>query len=126
LRIPQQRNEASRGERTFGRSRAGLGDDHHLLPSPPDDRDHQSPARGELLDDPTIGAIAERHEVTPAQAILRWHLQLGNIVFPKSVTPARIRENFDLFDFELSPGEMDRVARLDRGERIGPDPATFG
>jgi 2,5-diketo-D-gluconate reductase A len=82
-------------------------------------------ARGELLDDRTIGAIAERHEVTPAQAILRWHLQLGNIVFPKSVTPARIRENFDLFDFELSADEMDEIAGLDRGERIGPDPKTF-
>ena len=72
-------------------------------------------AQGELLADETIGAIAERHGKTPAQAILRWHLQLGNVVFPKSVTPERIRENIELFEFE----------RLDRGERIGPDPGTF-
>jgi 2,5-diketo-D-gluconate reductase A len=82
-------------------------------------------AQGELLDDETIGAIAERHGKTPAQTILRWHLQLGNVVFPKSVTPARIRENFELFDFELSDAEMAEFERLDRGERIGPDPGTF-
>ncbi|HEU4736468.1 MAG TPA: aldo/keto reductase [Solirubrobacterales bacterium] len=82
-------------------------------------------AQGELLDDETIAAIAERHEKTPAQAILRWHLQLGNVVFPKSVTPERIRENIELFDFELSDAEMAEFERLDRGERIGPDPRTF-
>jgi 2,5-diketo-D-gluconate reductase A len=82
-------------------------------------------AQGELLDDETIGAIAERHGKTPAQAILRWHLQLGNVVFPKSVTPERIRENIQLFDFELSDAEMAEFERLDRGERIGPDPGTF-
>jgi 2,5-diketo-D-gluconate reductase A len=82
-------------------------------------------AQGELLDDETIVAIAERHGKTPAQAILRWHLQLGNVVFPKSVTPARIRENIELFDFELSDAEMAEFERLDRGERIGPDPGTF-
>jgi 2,5-diketo-D-gluconate reductase A len=82
-------------------------------------------AQGELLDDETIAAIAERHGKTPAQAILRWHLQLGNVVFPKSVTPARIRENIELFDFELSDAEMEEFERLDRGERIGPDPGTF-
>ena len=82
-------------------------------------------AQGELLDDETIGAIAERHGKTPAQAILRWHLQLGNVVFPKSATPERIRENIELFDFELSDAEMDEFERLDRGERIGPDPGTF-
>ena len=82
-------------------------------------------AQGELLDDETIGAIAERHGKTPAQAILRWHLQLGNVVFPKSVTPERIRENIELFDFELSDAEMAEFERLDRGERIGPDPGTF-
>jgi 2,5-diketo-D-gluconate reductase A len=82
-------------------------------------------AQGELLDDKTILAIAERHGKTPAQAILRWHLQLGNVVFPKSVTPERIRENIELFDFELSDAEMAEFERLDRRERIGPDPGTF-
>lgn len=82
-------------------------------------------AQGELLDDETVVAIAERHGRTPAQAILRWHLQLGNVVFPKSVTPQRIRENIELFDFELSEAEMAEFERLDRGERIGPDPGTF-
>ena len=57
--------------------------------------------------------------------ILRWHVQLGNVVIPKSVTPARIAENFELFDFELSEDDMAAIARLDRGERIGPDPATL-
>lgn len=82
-------------------------------------------AQGELLDDETIVRIADRHERTPAQAILRWHLQLGNVVIPKSVTPERIRENIEVFDFELSDEEMTEFARLDSGERIGPDPATF-
>jgi len=82
-------------------------------------------AQGELLDDETIAAIAEKHGKTPAQAILRWHLQLGNVVFPKSVTPERIRENIEIFDFELSDTEMAEFERLDRGERIGPDPGTF-
>jgi 2,5-diketo-D-gluconate reductase A len=82
-------------------------------------------AQGELLDDETIASIAGKHGKTPAQAILRWHLQLGNVVFPKSVTPERIRENLELFDFELSDAEMAEFERLDRGERIGPDPGTF-
>jgi 2,5-diketo-D-gluconate reductase A len=82
-------------------------------------------AQGELLSDETIVGIAERHGKTPAQAILRWHLQLGNVVIPKSATPERIRENLDLFDFELSKEELAAIARLDSGERIGPDPSTF-
>jgi len=82
-------------------------------------------AQGELLDDQTIAAIAEKHGKTPAQAILRWHLQLGNVVFPKSATPERIRENIEIFDFELGDAEMAEFERLDRGERIGPDPGTF-
>jgi 2,5-diketo-D-gluconate reductase A len=82
-------------------------------------------AQGEVLDDPTIGAIAENHEKTPAQVVLRWHLQLGNIVFPKSVTPERIRSNLDLFDFELGEDEMASIDALDSGKRIGPDPSTF-
>ncbi len=82
-------------------------------------------AQGALLEDPTIEAIAADHDRTQAQVILRWHLQIGNVVIPKSVTPARIRENFELFDFELSEEEMEAIGRLDSGERIGPDPATF-
>jgi len=82
-------------------------------------------AQGELLDDDTIATIAGHHRKTPAQTILRWHLQLGNVVIPKSVTPKRIRENIELFDFELSEDDMAAIARLDAGQRIGPDPATF-
>ncbi len=82
-------------------------------------------AQGALLEDPTIEAIAADHGRTQAQVILRWHLQIGNVVIPKSVTPGRIRENFELFDFELSEEEMAAIGRLDSGGRIGPDPATF-
>jgi 2,5-diketo-D-gluconate reductase A len=82
-------------------------------------------AQGAVLDDDTIGRIASEHGKTAAQTILRWHLQLGNVVIPKSVTPQRIRENFDVFDFELSEQEMDAIGALDRGKRTGPDPATF-
>jgi 2,5-diketo-D-gluconate reductase A len=82
-------------------------------------------AQGELLVNETIAGIAARHDRTPAQAILRWHLQLGNVVIPKSVTPKRIRENFELFDFELSDEDMTEIAALDVGQRIGPDPSTF-
>jgi 2,5-diketo-D-gluconate reductase A len=82
-------------------------------------------AQGAVLDDPEITAIAEEHGKTPGQVVLRWHVQLGNIVFPKSVTPDRIRENFEIFDFHLSEDEMGRIEALDRGERIGPDPDTF-
>jgi 2,5-diketo-D-gluconate reductase A len=77
------------------------------------------------LDDPALTAIAEQHGRTAGQVVLRWHIQLGNVVFPKSVTPERIAENFDIFDFELSDDEMEAIADLDRGERIGPDPDTF-
>ena len=77
------------------------------------------------LDDETIASIAAAHGKTPAQAILRWHIQLGNIVFPKSVTPERIRENIDIFDFELTGAEMAAFEGLDSDERTGPDPATF-
>ena len=80
---------------------------------------------GDVLDDPAIRAIAESHDRSPAQAIIRWHLQSGNIVIPKSVTPDRIAENFRAFDFELSDAEMAQIDGLDRGERLGPDPATF-
>jgi diketogulonate reductase-like aldo/keto reductase len=82
--------------------------------------------RGQVLDDPVIGEIAAAHERTPAQVVLRWHVQLGNVVIPKSVTPARIEENFQVFDFTLSEENMRRLSELDRGERTGPDPETFG
>ena len=82
-------------------------------------------AQGELLGDETIGRLAESREKTPAQVILRWHLQLGNVVIPKSLTPERIRENIDIFDFELSHREMAAIGDLDRSSRVGPQPATF-
>jgi diketogulonate reductase-like aldo/keto reductase len=80
---------------------------------------------GQLLSDLTLIELAQAHGKSPAQIVLRWHLQLGNVVIPKSVTPSRIVENRDVFDFQLSDGEMAQLADLDRGERIGPDPATF-
>ena len=82
-------------------------------------------AQGAVLDDPVITEIAANHGKTTGQVVLRWHIQLGNVVFPKSVTPERIEENFDIFDFHLSEDDMGRIAELDRGERIGPDPDTF-
>jgi 2,5-diketo-D-gluconate reductase A len=80
---------------------------------------------GGVLIDATIATIASDHGVTPAQAILRWHLQLGNVVIPKSVTPSRIRENFDVFGFELTDDEMLAISGLDRTERTGPHPDHF-
>ncbi|WP_250291320.1 aldo/keto reductase [Streptomyces atroolivaceus] len=82
-------------------------------------------AQGALLDDEVIVSLAGRHGKTPAQVVLRWHLQLGNVVIPKSVTPARIRQNIDVFDFELSDTDMGAIAGLDRGMRTGPDPDTL-
>jgi 2,5-diketo-D-gluconate reductase A len=82
-------------------------------------------AQGAVLDDPVITEIAARLNRTPAQVVLRWHIQLGNIVFPKSTTPARIEENFRIFDFSLDAAELDRISELDRGERTGPNPDTF-
>ncbi|MEU7109891.1 aldo/keto reductase [Streptomyces sp. NPDC046215] len=78
-----------------------------------------------LLTDPTITAVAGKHGRTPAQVVLRWHLQLGNVVIPKSVTPDRIRENIDVFDFELDAEDLRAIAALDNGTRLGPDPETF-
>jgi len=80
---------------------------------------------GELLSHAVLTRLAEQHGVTPAQVVLRWHLQLGNIAIPKSVTPERIRSNFDVFGFELSQGDMAEVTGLDSGRRLGPDPETF-
>ncbi|WP_128801135.1 MULTISPECIES: aldo/keto reductase [unclassified Streptomyces] len=79
-------------------------------------------AQGAVLGEPALTKIAERHGKSPAQVVLRWHLQLGNVVIPKSVTPARIRENLDVFDFVLDDEEMSAIAALDRGLRTGPDP----
>jgi diketogulonate reductase-like aldo/keto reductase len=82
-------------------------------------------AQGEVLGEPTIREISEHHRRTPAQVVIRWHLQLGNVVIPKSVTPSRIEENFDVFGFELGGEEMEAIAGLDQGRRTGPDPDTF-
>ena len=82
-------------------------------------------AQGKVLDDPAIVGIAENLDRTPAQVVLRWHIQRGDVVFPKSVTRERIEQNFALFDFELSTDEMAAISGLDRGERTGPDPDTF-
>ena len=82
-------------------------------------------AQGAVLDDPVITRIAEGHERTPGQVVIRWHLQIGNVVFPKSVTPERIQENFDVFGFHLSESEMAEIEALDAGDRTGPDPDTF-
>ncbi|MDT7798879.1 MAG: 2,5-diketo-D-gluconate reductase [Actinomycetota bacterium] len=80
---------------------------------------------GSLLGDPIVGELAVKHGRTPAQIVLRWHLQLGNLVIPKSVTPSRIQENFDLFGFTLTEEELESLTPLNRGERTGPDPDTF-
>jgi 2,5-diketo-D-gluconate reductase A len=84
-------------------------------------------AQGGVLEDPTITQIAEKVGKTTAQVVLRWHIQRGDIVFPKSVTPSRMEENFRLFDFELDPADMQEITALDRGEdgRTGPHPDTF-
>jgi 2,5-diketo-D-gluconate reductase A len=98
------------------------------------DRDHRiateawSPiAQGKVLDDEVITRIAATHGKTPAQVVLRWHIQRGDIVFPKSVHPKRIKSNFDIFDFSLGSAEMDAITGLDRGEsgRTGPNPDAF-
>jgi diketogulonate reductase-like aldo/keto reductase len=81
--------------------------------------------KGQVLDDPMLGDIADAHGKTPGQVVLRWHVQLGNVVFPKSVTPERIVENFDIFDFHLTDAEMESIGGLDAGERLGPHPDTF-
>ena len=84
-------------------------------------------AQGGVLEDTTFTQIADKVGKTPAQVVLRWHIQRGDIVFPKSVTPSRMKENFELFDFEIEPADMDAITALDRGEdgRTGPNPDTF-
>jgi diketogulonate reductase-like aldo/keto reductase len=78
-----------------------------------------------LLEVPAIVAIARKHGRTPAQVVLRWHLQLGNIVIPKSVTPSRIRENIAVFDFTLDTEDLAAISALNENRRLGPNPATF-
>jgi 2,5-diketo-D-gluconate reductase A len=81
--------------------------------------------QGLELDDPTIVSIAQRAGKTPAQVILRWHIQRGDIIFPKSVTPSRVKENFDIFDFELADGDVAEISALNKDQRTGPDPDKF-
>ena len=83
--------------------------------------------QGQILEDPIIAGLAAKHGVTPAQVVIRWHVQLGLIVIPKSVTPARIVQNLDVFGFALDTNDMAAMASLDtENGRIGPDPASFG
>lgn len=84
-------------------------------------------AKGRVLKDPTVGAIASRLGSMPAQVTLRWHIQRGDVIFPKSTAPARMKENFQIFDFELEPEDMAAISALDRGEegRTGPHPDIF-
>jgi 2,5-diketo-D-gluconate reductase A len=82
-------------------------------------------AQGKVLGDPVVQRVAERSGRTPAQVVLRWHVQRGDVVFPKSVSRERMQENFALFDFELDGDAMGDLTALDRGERTGPDPDTF-
>ncbi|BBY29270.1 aldo/keto reductase [Mycolicibacterium sediminis] len=81
--------------------------------------------QGSLLEHPTVTGLAEAHGKTPAQVLIRWHIQIGNIVIPKSVNPERIVSNFDVFDFELSEQDLGSIASLEDGTRLGPDPRTF-
>jgi 2,5-diketo-D-gluconate reductase A len=83
-------------------------------------------AQGELLSQPALQTIAEKHGKTPAQVVIRWHLQLGNVVIPKTVTPSRIRENIAVFDFQLDNDDMAAIADLETGVRTGGDPDVFG
>ena len=84
-------------------------------------------AQGKVLDDPVITDLAAEVSKTPAQVVLRWHIQRGDIIFPKSVTPKRVQENFALFDFELDSDAVAKIDALDKGEdgRVGPNPDTF-
>jgi diketogulonate reductase-like aldo/keto reductase len=83
-------------------------------------------ASGELLGDPTLKALADKHGKSQAQVVIRWHLQLGNVVIPKSKTPSRIAENIAVFDFTLDNDDMAAIADLETGVRTGGDPDTFG
>jgi 2,5-diketo-D-gluconate reductase A len=82
-------------------------------------------AQAEVLDDPVLTELAGKHDRTAAQIVLRWHIQLGTIVFPKSSSPGRIKQNIDVFGFELDDEDMTAIGKLDAGRRTGPDPETF-
>jgi diketogulonate reductase-like aldo/keto reductase len=82
-------------------------------------------AQGALLSEVIVTSLAAKYGKSPAQIVLRWHLQLGNVVIPKSVTPSRIAENIDVFDFELADDDMTVISELDMGTRVGPHPDTF-
>ena len=82
-------------------------------------------ARGGVLGDRVLVDLATTYAKTPAQVVLRWHIQRGSIVFPKSVHPGRMRENLEVFDFELSTADMAEMSALNQDERVGPDPETF-
>ncbi|GAA2814624.1 aldo/keto reductase [Saccharopolyspora taberi] len=79
-----------------------------------------------LLDDATLGSLAEKYGKSPAQIALRWSIQQGNVVIPKSVTPSRVRENIEVFDFELADDDVAEINSLETGVRVGPDPDVFG
>ena len=83
-------------------------------------------ARGRVLGDPVLDALAAKHGVTPAQVVIRWQLQLGNVVIPKSTSPERIRSNIDVFGFELNAEDLAAIATLESGERTGKDPDDLG
>ncbi|MGE4426817.1 MAG: aldo/keto reductase [Solirubrobacteraceae bacterium] len=83
-------------------------------------------AQGAVLRHPTITGLAQRYGRTAAQVVLRWHLQIGNVVIPKSVTPERIRSNVELFDFVLTDADLQEIAAMDDGTRVGPNPDVFG
>jgi 2,5-diketo-D-gluconate reductase A len=82
-------------------------------------------AKGEVLGNPTITALASKYGRTPAQVVLRWQVQVGNVVFPKSINPDRMRENIDVFDFELADDDVAEIETLNENRRTGPDPETF-
>ena len=82
-------------------------------------------AQNKALNDAVIGQIAQKHGKTPTQIVIRWHLDNQVIVIPKSVTPSRIKQNFDVFDFELDHDDMTLIAALEKGQRLGPDPEVF-
>ena len=81
---------------------------------------------GDLLRDERVVSLGQKYDKSPAQIVLRWHIQLDNIVFPKSVTPSRIQENIEVFDFELGADDMATIGELESGTRLGPDPDRFG
>ncbi|MFT4021248.1 MAG: aldo/keto reductase, partial [Acinetobacter sp.] len=84
-------------------------------------------AQNKAIDDEVIKSIALKHNKTPAQVIIRWHLQNDLILIPKTVTSSRIKENFDVFNFELDPTDLEHIAQLDQADgRVGPDPDVFG